>query len=480
MTDRPRPPRLGETLLAAALGPSEWAESILGDLHEEHQRRAARAGRFKADAWYWSIATALAARYAIAGRTRRDAAHDTQISARRDSLMQLLAQEIRHAFRGIVKRPAVAAIIVGTIALGLGANAATFAMVDALVLRPFTIPDLDRLTIVSQTYQGQRDGRRETVAPGNFLDWKKQAGVFERLAAYQWWDANLLGRDEPERVQGFRVSADFFPALGMQPFEGRTFTDDEETIGRHRRVVLGHGLWQRRFGADPHIVGRPVTIDGAQYDVVGIAAPDFDFPEGAEVWAPLAFDEKTAANRTSRPLTAIGRLASGRSIDDAQAQMAVIAARLERLYPDVNRGKGARVYTFTAGLMDPGIGPMLSLWQAAAAFVLLIACANVAYLVSQQRHDIGVRMALGATGRDVLRMTIGQSGRLAAIGILLGALASVVLGRSIESGLLGIATSDMRLLALLAATLGTAALAAAYIPARRAASTDPMLSLRGE
>jgi ABC-type antimicrobial peptide transport system permease subunit len=123
---------------------------------------------------------------------------------------------------------------------------------------------------------------------------------------------------------------------------------------------------------------------------------------------------------------------------------------------------------------------MLSLWQAAAAFVLLIACANVAYLVSQQRHDIGVRMALGATGRDVLRMTIGQSGRLAAIGILLGALASVVLGRSIESGLLGIATSDMRLLALLAATLGTAALAAAYIPARRAASTDPMLSLRGE
>ena len=127
--------------------------------------------------------------------------------------------------------------------------------------------------------------------------------MFERLAAFEWWTANLVGKDEPENVQGFFVSADFFPALGVQPVAGRGFLPDEETQGRHRRVVIGHGLWQRRFASDASIVGRSIEVDGEQYEVVGIAPPGFDFPMGAQIWAPLAFDAEDAVNRRSLYIT---------------------------------------------------------------------------------------------------------------------------------------------------------------------------------
>ena len=157
----------------------------------------------------------------------------------------------------------------------------------------------------------------------------------------EWWDANLVGRDEPERVAGFFVSADFLPAIGVQPALGRNFTEEEETVGAHRRVILSHGLWQRRFAGDPALVGRTVQIDGAQYEVIGIAPKNFDFPLGAELWAPLAFNAETAANRRSRYLTVIGRLAPGRTLEDAKAQMAVINERLTADHPDTNRGLNA-------------------------------------------------------------------------------------------------------------------------------------------
>jgi putative ABC transport system permease protein len=289
-------------------------------------------------------------------------------------------------------------------------------MIDALVLRPFTMRDVDRITLLSYT-RPESQNRREAVSPADFLDMKKQSDVFERLAAFEWWTANLVGKDEPENVQGFFVSADFFPALGVEPVMGRGFLPEEETKGRHRRVVLGHGLWQRRFASDPSIVGSSIDVDGQQHEVVGIAPPGFDFPMGAQVWAPLAFNAEAMVNRRSLYITAIGRLAPGRTFEEAKAQMATIGERLAREHPDTNRGRELRVYTLGDGMMDIGIGPILTMWYASACFVLLIACANVANLLlargAERQREMAVRLAIGASRARIVRELLIESGVLA-------------------------------------------------------------------
>src|SRR5688572_30823808 len=412
----PAPPRLAERLLSATLEP-RWAETVVGDLHEEHARRAATS-RFAASVWYTMQAVRLASRYGARALWRGiHFEHPRAVSAPRgDPLMRTLGLDVKYALRSNLQRPWLAALIVLTLALGLGANAAVLAMVDALIVRPFPFPDVDRILLLSDSARDSRY-RREQVSPANFLDWKRQSDRIERLSAFAWWDVNLVGRDEPERVQGFRVSADFFPALGVQPAPGRGFVADEETVGRHRRAVIGHGLWQRRFAGDPAIVGRTITLDAEPYEVVGVAPQGFDFPMGAEVWAPLAFDAAAAAQRTNRNLTVIGRLAPDASLEEARAQMTVIAERLQQQYPATNRERSVRVYTFSDGMLDPGITPILALWQAAALFVLIIGCTNVVNLLlargAERQRDIAVRLAMGADRRRVVRELLIESAILA-------------------------------------------------------------------
>ena len=234
------PPPPAERLLHAVLGPGEVTDTILGDLHEEYAVLARTRTRRRADAWYWSQAIRLAVRYGARAATRRIARPDLPVQPEPagDSLMRTLGLETRHALRALIKRPALSLIVIGTLSLGLGANAAVLAMIDALVIRPFVFSDIDRIALVSQTSREYPADRRGRVAPANFIDWKKQTDVFERLAAFEWWDVDLIGRDVPERVQGFFVSADFFPALGVRPDRGRSFLPEEETVGRHRVVVL--------------------------------------------------------------------------------------------------------------------------------------------------------------------------------------------------------------------------------------------------
>jgi putative ABC transport system permease protein len=401
------PPALPAWLLARVLTREDEREMVLGDLHEQFPSR----GR----AWYWRTSLSIAAHALLRRVPTRDGSR-----ASGDFAMITLFKEVRYASRSLLKRPLLTITVAATLALGLGANAAIFNLIDRLVLRPFPALDPDNVVSIAET--GPRlDYRRETVSPPNFLDWRASADTLTHMSAILWWDANLLDRNEPERLQGMLVSPGFFDALGIRPALGRFFVHDEETFGRHRVVVLSDALWKRRFDADPSIVGRRVIVDGEPHQVIGVAPPRFGFPDGAEMWAPLAFDPKQPPKRDSRYLTVIARIHPGRTFEDVDAQMSVLAARLAQDHPEANRDYGVRVYTLTQGFMDEGSGPLLGLFQASAFVVLLIACANIANLLlargADRRREIAVRLALGASRWRIVRELIVESTLLALIAV---------------------------------------------------------------
>src|SRR5262245_45962547 len=339
---------LATWILSLGVRNSDERDMILGDLQEEAPRRSA--------AWCTCEAAAISA-HAIARRfTRPGVAHPSG-----DFLMAIWLKDVRYAWRSLFKRPALTLTVAVTLGLGLGANAAIFNLIDRLILRPYPLEDPDRAVLVAET--GPRlEFKEESVAPANFLDWRRETKTLTSLSAFAWWDANLVHANNPERLPGFQITAGLFEALNVRAAIGRTFVRDDETFGRHRPVVLSDALWRRRFDADPGIVGRSVIVDGEPHQIVGVMPPRFNFPDGCEIWAPLAFDPKTPPPRDARYITTIGRLLPGKTVEDAQAEMAVIAARLARDYPDANRDHGARVYTLTRRMMDEGTGPLLALW----------------------------------------------------------------------------------------------------------------------
>ena len=437
MSRASRPPRLAEGLLTAVIGGDARGEGVLGDLHEEFLREVETAP-LRAALWYWINSLRLSARFTAqsARATVRDVADrvreqrpETRPSPLRpgDPMMHTIGMEARYAFRALFARSGVTALIVLSLALGLGANATIFALIDALVVHPFPFPAVDRVVLVAET-SPTTDFKQGSVSAANFLDWRSQAGALERLVAMQWWDVSVIGRDEPESVQGFHVSPDFFRALGIQPALGRGFLPEEEVPGQHRRAVLGQGVWQRRFGGDRGILGRTIILDGEPYEVVGIAPFGFDFPNGTEVWAPLAFRPDQATNRARQFLTVIGRLRDGSRLADARAEMSVVGQRLRQQYPEANKDRGVRVMTLPQGMLDEGLGPVLSLWQASAAFVLLIACANVASLLLAQgaeRHrDIAIRLAMGAGRARIVRELLLESAMLGLLAVPVAMLAA--------------------------------------------------------
>ena len=337
-------------------------------------------------------------------------------------------QDLRYGGRALRKNPGFTAIAVLTLALGIGANTAIFSVVNTVLLQPLPYQDPDRLVMV---WEDDTKGGypRDTPAAANYIDWRDQNQVFEGMAALADQSYNLTGIGDPERLEGRQVSASLFPLLGVEPLVGRAFLPEEDQPGGNRAVILSHGLWQRRFGSDQQIIGETLTLNGEGFTVVGVMPPHFQFPSrDVELWTPIAFTAREAANRGRHYLQVVARLKPEVTLQQGQAEMDIIAARLQQQYPDYNTDLGATVtplHEHVAG----DIKPALLILLGAVGFVLMVACANVANLLlaraAGRQKEIAIRIALGARRARLVRQFLTESVLLAAAGGMVGLLLSV-------------------------------------------------------
>ena len=339
--------------------------------------------------------------------------------------MRTLLQDVRYALRTLSKSPGFTLVAVLALALGIGANTAIFSVVKAVLLSPLPYPDPERLVWVRETHREIPD---EPASAPNYNDWRTQANSFEGLAAYADTALTLTGEGvEPERVPAAVVSGNFFEVLGAAPALGRGFTAEEEVSGKHRVVVLSHGLWQRRFGASPEALGQTLIIGGNPYTVVGVAPPGFKTPvmeKPAQLWIPTVYNLTQNARRSDY-LDVVGRLKRGATIEQARAELSGIAARLAQEYPASNLGWDVKVVPLHERVVGD-VRPALWILMGVVGFLLLISCANVANLqlarAAARRQEIAVRTALGARRGRIVRQFLTESVMLALAGGVLGLL----------------------------------------------------------
>ena len=326
--------------------------------------------------------------------------------------LEELLQDLRYGARILRKNPGFTLVAVLTLAIGIGANTAIFSMAQGFLLKPLSVPHLDRLVAIGEL---QAHDRNDTirVSPANYLDWVSQTQSFDHISAFDWENVNLSGVGTPLTAQGIHVSTDFFEVLGVKPLLGRTFLPEEDTPGHDQEVILTRGLWERQFAGDQTVVGKTLRLDTRPYTVVGVMDQDCKFPQTVELWLPLALDPKARHNRNDRYLQVMAHLKAGVAREQAAAEMKTVAERISELHPQSNRDWSVQVIPLRDYAIFHGSAPFMFLLMGAVGFVLLIACANVANLLfaraTGRSREIAVRAAVGATRWRIVRQLLSES-----------------------------------------------------------------------
>jgi predicted permease len=351
--------------------------------------------------------------------------------------MEIFINDLRYGIRSLLKHPGFAAVAVITLALGIGANTAMFSVINGVLLRPLPYQEPERLVTIWEE-SPERDMLQMPVSIANLRDWAEQSQTLDQISAYTFSNLNLTGTGEPVQLAAVRVSANLFPLVGATPMLGRTFLPEDDKDGAGRVVVLSHATWKNRFTSNPKIIGQAVTINNQTHTVVGVMPANFQFPVGfgymgkvlndpIDLYVPIAAASEEAA-RGHYSFFAIGRLKPGVTLSQAQAEMTGIERRLEQQYPDTNTGIGVRLVS-TQEQTVKEIRPALLVLLGAVAFLLLIACANIANLLlarsAARQKEFAIRAALGASRLRVLRLLLTESVLLSLVGGALGLLFAV-------------------------------------------------------